>query len=447
MSSDLDTEQIQALEDEKILLSGTVNGKRKVSAALLSPPSTQGSVSSGSSGSASVRIHSPEHSQAPFDLPESAESVAAVEWCGFARTKSGEIFARWLGRPDPQQNPDGLLQYIIGETTRLNVQPLIDAPVLQAMAALGISDELRGVLTDPAYTQLFMSQTLRFWLEDTIRTRYATLENLLDRLKSRGVETVARRKGGKRAKVMGAFDQSGPSQASSSSKAPSQAQEERSALTSMQSNVLPATYVSVESSPPILQDHYVFYKGKAVGELRSDTFILSDGSINMEAIESYRCGDFNPRKGAWYFTKEEETAEKYRQWAAARAPQAESWIIRIQVPKSFIDGLRKKELWYSLDWKTFVWFCRKGQSAGSPPPKFDAFWRPGQAQLIEGHICASAPASMARMKLEDYQQKLNESKVLYNGNQKATQSVFVDEDAVERMGELIRGKVFIEIFP
>ncbi|PVH79433.1 hypothetical protein DL98DRAFT_460983 [Cadophora sp. DSE1049] len=429
--SSLNQDEVRALEDDRVLLSGPVNGKRKVSASLLTPPSTQGSLSSGSSSSASVRIRDFNHSQVPFDLPESHESVAAVEWCGFTRTKAGEIYARWSAKPNPQHNPDGILEFMIGEVNRLNMQPWSQAPVEQAMTALGVSDELKSVLTSPIYKQVFLSETLHFWLQDTIRDRYASLRILQKKLKFRGAETVARRKGGKRAKIMGAFDQTPPTQASSS----------------IQSDALPASYVSVDNPPSILPSHYVLYKGKSSVELLSERFIREDGSVNMGAIESLKDGDFNQRRGAWYFSKEEETAEQYRHWAAARNCMAETWIIRIQIPKEFIDGLRKKELWYSPDWKTYVWYCRKGTSEGDPPTKFDSFWKLGQAQLIEGNICGRSPNIIPKIPKQDVQQRMSESDLLYNGNRKATQSVFVDEEAVERLGELIRGKIFIEIFP
>jgi hypothetical protein len=79
---------------------------------VLGPPSSHGSVSSSTSGSsASVRIRLFDAStKPPFDLPEEFESVASLEFIGYTRLAAGEIFARWANRPDPQQNPDSLLQ-------------------------------------------------------------------------------------------------------------------------------------------------------------------------------------------------------------------------------------------------------------------------------------------------------------------------------------------------
>lgn len=173
--------------------------------------------------------------------------------------------------------------------------------------------------------------------------------------------------------------------------------------------------------------------------------IRDDGNIRMDPIRTYAGGDFNQRDDAWYFSKEEGTAEKYRGYAAKRCPQSEIWIINMQVPKGFIDGVRKKELWYSPDWKQFVWSCRNGDSVSSPA-KFDSY-HPPQTQFIEGHICGRNPAIILKIKKEDVQQEMSENNLLYLGTRKATQSVFVDKPTVVEMAKLIRGKIFIDVFP
>jgi len=77
----LSSEETQCLKEERIILGASQNGKRKVSAALLTPPSGYGSQSSASSSS-SASVHYRDFDAAempPFDLPEALESVAAYE--------------------------------------------------------------------------------------------------------------------------------------------------------------------------------------------------------------------------------------------------------------------------------------------------------------------------------------------------------------------------------
>jgi hypothetical protein len=79
-----------------------------------------------------------------------------------------------------------------------------------------------------------------------------------------------------------------------------------------------------------------------------------DGTIFSTAQLTYSSADFNGEEPAWYFMREHETAEKYRQWAAARIPHAQSLLIRIQVPRISVDRLRVYQLAYSPEWKEYV---------------------------------------------------------------------------------------------
>jgi hypothetical protein len=181
--------------------------------------------------------------------------------------------------------------------------------------------------------------------------------------------------------------------------------------------------------------------------MSEDSFVREDGSINMGLLRTMPGGDFNHDKLVWYWTKEEATAEEYRQWSEIRCHWAETWIIQIQVPKTFIDNLCKQTLWYSPDWKEYVWYCRKGESAGDSPAKFDRLWKDGQAQLVEGHVCMRAPTIIPKIKKEEVQEKISEEDLLYIGDRKATQSVFMDAGVVKQLGILVRGKVCIDIHP
>jgi hypothetical protein len=126
-----------------------------------------------------------------FLLPESIESVAGLEFLGFTTEKAGEILARFESQPD-DQCPDGIFDYAEGEIARLNSAEFRDLPAAQAMALLGISESLRDALLDPKFKQLFDSQTLLFWLYDTIESRHCSLVQLLDRVKQHTVHTRER---------------------------------------------------------------------------------------------------------------------------------------------------------------------------------------------------------------------------------------------------------------
>lgn len=210
----------------------------------------------------------------------------------------------------------------------------------------------------------------------------------------------------------------------------------------------PEANVRIGAPAPALDDHYVFYKGR-VAHTEEDRpyrpFIGPDGSIDLTTIDTPAGGDFNAHHFASYWTPEEATAELYRGYAERRDAYAETWIVSIQVPKSFISSLRKMSLWYSADWKEYVWLCKR--RTPQLPSKFDAL---SNAQVIEGHICRKLPQMIARIKPEDVQTTINEDFCLFyegrNGQTtKCTQWVFIGNDTMVQLSIVVRGKVHIDV--
>jgi len=445
-------EEIYILQ-EKGIIGVEILGKRKVSAALLSLPSSlpnSASASSTSSRSTLIRLRSfdPSSTKVSLDLPTDIESVAALEHLGFTRKVARDVFERYTKRPNPQQNPDSILEYAFGELNRLKAQPsLQDIPPRQVMNTLGISNELQDALLNPRFTQLFESQTLLYWLKDSMRMRFKTLEQLLERLKSHASRTITIRKGGKkRAKVEGLFEP-GASSSSSSSQQPAVPPPTALAnfLTTSQEHGLPSAWMSVELAPPKPEGYVALYKSKSPIELTGgEGFIRDDGAINTNSIRTESGGDFNHINYAWYWTEERETAEEYRQWAASRSSWSETWLIRVLVPETYLTSLRKQPLFFSPDWKEYVWYCKK-QIA--PPAKFDRFWKAGEAEVVEGHICRCAMQIIQRTKKEQVQQNIHEDHCLVIGGKKAIQWVLMHAETAERFGEIAKGNVYIDVHP
>jgi len=313
------------------------------------------------------------------------------------------------------------------------------------MTALGIPDELQASLANPEFSEIFGSETLHYWLVDTMTIRNSTLLNLLQRLKSHARVTVAKRGDKKRPKLEGVFE-SAASSSTQPTTTPSVASG-TSAYIKSKSNVLPSTYVAVQAKPEVLPDHVILYKGKSVGDMQRENFIFPDGRINMYSIVTQAGGDFNQRMDAWYFTKEEATAEKYRKWGELRCPQSESWLIQMQVPKSFMDSLRKEFLWFSYEWKEYIWYCRQRAALEDPPEQYDKLWKSGGAQLVEGPICSRVSEVISQVKKEEIQATITEDFLLKIDGQKASQSVMMDREAAAQLGALVRGKIYIDIHP
>jgi hypothetical protein len=433
----LSPEETQALEEDLVFLSSntpSTSGKRKVSGALLTtPPSSQGRVSRSSSSSASVRFRS--FSSSPdftLDLPQSAISIAALEFIGFTAETAADIFRRFTSRPSPDINPDDLLDYVHGHTSMLSTNSYQHYLPAQAMTQIGLTQQIQDTILDPRFSVIFGTKTLHFWVDDTLRINYLTLIQLLDRLKNQATRSIAKKT--KRAKLNDIF----PLKTSSSQQVTTTA-----TLNVMpEDHYLPKNFVAVDKPSEILEDHYVLYKAKAAAEMGEPQWIHDDGSLQMGAITSYSECDFNHRGEVLYWTPEAETAEIYRAFAARRCPWSDTWVIRIQIPKTFINSLRQQDLWYSKDWKEYVWYCRKKMK---PPEKFNSYWQAGGVDLIKGHIYTGVHSSITRIKKEEVQRKITEDNVLPISSGRATQWVFTQYDIIDRLDAEIHGKIYIEI--
>ncbi|KAF3397186.1 hypothetical protein DPV78_007444 [Talaromyces pinophilus] len=122
----------------------------------------------------------------------------------------------------------------------------------------------------------------------------------------------------------------------------------------------PQAHVTVNSNLEILPNHIYLYKDKALENCATPNPLIDDDGNNLlRPLVTYRDGDLNCLTAGFYWSPEKEEAEEYFQYAARRCPLAITCIIRNQVPQSFIDSLRMEELWYSLEWKEYVWTYKK----------------------------------------------------------------------------------------
>lgn len=186
--------EVSVLE-EKMFIGEAVNGWRKASTALLglSSPDIEGSsqnlvgdsTSKSSKIPASTRLRVIEVSNSPpLKLPQFMESAAAFEFLGYTRSTAEELFTNYMARDDPEYNPYGVLEYATGHLYRLSCHVLeYDIQPAAAMEACGINEETRTTLLDPKFADMFGTETMRYWVEDTMKMRFNTLDKLLDRIK------------------------------------------------------------------------------------------------------------------------------------------------------------------------------------------------------------------------------------------------------------------------
>ncbi|KAL8893219.1 MAG: hypothetical protein Q9192_005480 [Flavoplaca navasiana] len=433
----LTVEDEDALAQDRIIIQKSLGGKRKVSAALLTPPSSHaGSISSSSSSissaTASVRFHPLAAAENAFNLPDHAESVAAVEFCGFTPNAAQYIYGNYVKSRSVPQNPDDLMDYMFSQTNLAKNE----MPPNEAMSRMGLTQSTQDRILDPRFEQIRGTESIKAWVKDTVRVNYLTLLQLQQRLKAAAIYTHKKKKR-KSIQQPNIFEPEGVWQPSGTATATSNVP----GISEYHS--LPEAHITlVDARPNARPDHYQLFKGKAAVDI--EDWIAPDGSIHLEGLRTFAGGDFNLREFAYYWTLEPATAEEYVKFARTRSPYSEIWFLSVQIKKTFVDSLRIEELWYGHDWKAFVWHCRKTKI---PPASYDRLWKGDAAvELIKGHICRNTSHLITNIKAENVQTGITEANVMtINNDSKSTQWCFIGLELMARFDAEAKGKIHIEI--
>lgn len=442
-SDEVEILEANALISQKLQSGPVVGNKRKVSALLLSPPSSTGTTSSSSSGSSTASVNFSGFRNAQnipnFELPMSLHSAEALEWCGFVPGAAQTIYQRWFNRGEIDIHGE-LIDYAIGYIALLRSSAFQEQWTEdEQMEKVGINQQIRQAILDSNFRDVYGTEDLPFWVKDTIRVNYSALEDRIRRLKETVVK-LGKKPQNKRPKLKGAFGQEESSGAASTSSQPTNSAT-ISAISEAQSEWQQFSQgtVLVQEAGSELPGHVTLWKGKSPYEL-SANLIRDDGSINHNALLTTGGGDFNMTQPAWYWTHEKETAERYRRYAENRSPLVETWLIRIQVPQSFMTELGHSDLCYSPNFKEFVWYCRR--KTDDLPQKFEQL---ANSRVVLGHISAANSTKYLRMKPQNVQQRFPEDQLMKHGNIKATQWVVTKEPDARLLMANVRGKMHIEV--
>ncbi|KAL8854171.1 MAG: hypothetical protein Q9221_001094 [Calogaya cf. arnoldii] len=443
VDNSLTVEDENFLLEDRIVIEKSSNGKRKVSAALLTPPASQsGSLSSNSSSStassatASVRFAPIVTVNSSFVLPDHHESVAAVEFCGFTLQAAQETYSRFANSRKDPDNPDDLLDFMKAQTLRAKKEEI---PPREAMTMMGITTSIQDRILNGRFENIRLTQPIVFWVQNTIEINYKTLLVLQKRLKTAANFTHAKKKK-KRESLQAATFQPG-----AKDEAPTgTATVSRPGVSAFQN--LPEAHVTVaEARPKDKADFYTLFKGKAAAEMGD--WIGADVAISLDGLRTYSGGDFNVSEAAYYWTLEHGTAEEYCNYAGERCSYSEIWLISVQLRKTYVDSLRTKSLWYGHDWKEFVWCCRKTRI---PPPRYDDFYKGDEkAQLIKGHVCKNGSNLIMNIKAEDVQTRITPDNVMTipGSDIKSTQWYFIGLETMAQFDEEAKGRFHIDIRP
>ncbi|RMZ70826.1 hypothetical protein GMOD_00008470 [Pyrenophora seminiperda CCB06] len=182
--TNLTSEEIEALQEERLLVPSATESKRKVSVALLSSRmSAASSLSSSSSPSVTVSYRSSNVDlNQTFFLPASEDSHGALEFIGFTAEASTVILNNFSQKP--ASSSDGLFDYAVAHIGCLERQEVEDMGAKKALESVGISTDLIKVITDPKHAQICDTESLHYWVKDTITVNWRTMLKLQIRLKT-----------------------------------------------------------------------------------------------------------------------------------------------------------------------------------------------------------------------------------------------------------------------
>ncbi|KAF2494647.1 hypothetical protein BU16DRAFT_589697 [Lophium mytilinum] len=339
----------------------------------------------------------PTTSTKTLELPEHMTSVAAMEHVGFTPAAATQVFNNYYTCPDPDNYPYGLISH---------AHDKVKHP--RSMAQVGLRTEFQDALLDPTFKDVLRTNTLLYWVQATLSGRYRMLSDLSVRLKR-----LAERLEGNSAAA-------------------------RCRGVEMPEEVM-------RRPPPRPEGEcYLLYKGQAARTVwYAGEEWEKDGSFNMRQLASLPVppGDFNGRIPAVYFNLEAETAELYRAWAARRDQYCETLMIRVELPKGYVDGLKQEEVFYGKNWKDLAWV--------HPSLHGTRFREYREAELIKGHVCTGVQKKRW-MKVEEVQEKISKKNAMKvperDEEVMAVQWAFLSAEH-EGLGVASAGNVFVDVIP
>ncbi len=324
---------------EKLGLISPVNGKRKISTALLATPS---SIPSRSEGVGSTQISSTSFNTAfesqevdDVEIPANLYSAETYAFLGFTSDMAHVIFERYQKYSD--EDGDDFFDYAryhITESISLTEETEAERGWKGLMDRLGINQRLQTAIMLPEFEDVRHTASCKFWLVDSMRMAFVALEKFNDELRKEMAchqhagGLVPNLEGGKRREA-------------------------------------------VLTAPIAMENHTMLWRG---GSHASNMALYNQGTgeLDLDAVASTP-GDFSGMMPVTYFSTQRQTADHYAAYAKHRANLAKVSILQIAVPHSLKDRLSVLELHCDPrpetparadpvnNWEKVVWYSRRGK--------------------------------------------------------------------------------------
>ncbi len=320
------------------LIGPVVRNKRKVSAALLSSPSSDRFCAALKALSVAERISPVSFSATSYaqavdfvELPANVRSAETYEFLGFNRETAQSLWERYLKYyVEMSDIGSGFFCYAQWHVEVYNGS--IQADVTTGtedwdglMKELGLNENFRTAMMLPRFADIRYTASCKFWILDAIKMQYAALKALDGELR------------GSQARHHHPTNASMPSLHHTSTASTTEMAKE--------SKISPRPDVAklAEDAPSALEGHHMLWQAGDHGKhLRfyNENNENSD-TINIWALSS--SGDFSIFDGT-YLTPQKELADRYAEWAKAKAPIAKVTAAQVAVPFAFTSLLTTEYL-------------------------------------------------------------------------------------------------------
>ncbi len=378
-------------------------------------------------------------------IPEVLFSLETLRYIGFSNNAAQAIWTKWVNWPQtgPRRETDPsdggqYITFIDLATIRLqscdDVHTDDDVQWRNCLAECGVSSSVQESIMDPAFKDLRLSNSCVGWVDDTIRMRFAGLEEIRWASKQREMK-LARdssrpsESGHRRGQHSGPAQQSYSS--SSGGKAGEGSSQKQRSVSSMQQETTPGissqawndeTRLEISNQPGKIVLFKGIDQGRIVG-LFDDSGALS----KIQKLLSLPPSDFSGSRPLFYFTPDYRVAEYYAAYAKRRSECESVVMVCLSIPQQAIDDLTEPSIqhlyWPSPHFKELVW---RSKTQNSLPPHLRQY---RDALIIIGNITRGANRMYEQM--GGWEDMTNECLLrirLLNQNTPAKQYVFSGEE-------------------
>ncbi|KAI9742757.1 MAG: hypothetical protein M1818_003486 [Claussenomyces sp. TS43310] len=388
-----------------------------------------------------VSLASPAADDAFAMIPVSLISYETLIYVGLSEAKATDLWSQWTNWPaqGPRRETDpddgGLVvtfeDFIIGSFANWVDAAEDNAQQWQAcLNACGIAVDVQNAIMDPRFKYLCLSQSCIYWVNDTVKMRYAGLKDIQrsSREREMRLRRIATRPGGNQGGGGRGGRQGGPIIGTGSASSASQGQRsvsgfQQQSIPSIGPDMWGSTSAIAARNAP---GQTVLFKGLDQGRIAG----LFDEVGTLDRIStllSSAPSDFSGTRSLFYFTPDHQVAVYYAAYAKRRANCESVVIVCLRIPNAAIESLSAPDIqriyYPTTEWKELVWRCRTVKSL---PPHLRKY---RQAILVIGTVSRKPDSVYHEM---NSGQQVTETCLLRVGtsgqNNQAVQYVFSGEE-------------------